>query len=181
MIQIKEQVMNDIDTENKNKEVKKKAVANADLTDTKSDMKVKDWEKICDVENEMKEKTNLGNIKFNGGKNLMNNVEVSNIRSGSEKLKVTCNIKGFDEVCDSEEEEKRKTNDCSNMGFNGEMVPSNVKVDSNTVNDENVEITSNVRGCDKVCNDEEKIMNKTNFGGNIGGGEENVINNVNLW
>ena len=23
-------------------------------------------------------------------------------------------------------------------------------------------------------------MNKTNFGGNIGGGEENVINNVNL-
>ena len=100
-------------------------------------MKVKDWEKICDVENEMKEKTNLGNIKFNGGKNLMNNVEVCNIRSGSEKLKVICNIKGFDEVCDSKEEEKRKTNDCSNISFNGKMVPSNVKVDSNTVNDEN--------------------------------------------
>ena len=110
----------------------------------------------------------------------MNNVEVGNIRSGSEKLKVTCNIKGFDEVCDSEEEEKRKTNDCSNMGFNGEMVPSNVKVHSNTVNDENVEVTRNVRICDKVCNDEEKIMSKTNFGGKIGGGEENVINNVNL-
>ena len=109
----------------------------------------------------------------------MNNVEVGNIRSGSEKLKVTCNIKGCDEVCDSEEEEK-KTNDCSNMGFNGEMVPSNFKVDSNTVNDENVEVKSNVRVCDKVCNDKEKIMNKTNFGGNIGGGEENVINNVNL-
>ena len=56
------------------------------------------------------------------GGNLMNNVEVSNIRSGSEMLEVTCNIKGFDEVCDSEEEEKRKTNDCSNIGFNGEMV-----------------------------------------------------------
>ena len=165
MIQIKERVMNDIDTENKNKDVKKKAVANADLTDTKFDMKVKDWEKICDVENEIKEKTNLGNIKFNGGKNLMNNVEVGNIRSGSEKLKVTCNIKGFDEVWDNEEEEKRKANDCSNMCFNGEMVPSNVKVDSNTVNDKNEEETSFVRGCDKVCNDEEKIMNKTNFGG----------------
>ena len=144
-------------------------------------MKVKDWEKMCEVENEVKEKTSLGNIKFNGGKNLMNNVEVGNIRSGSEKLKVTCTIKNFDEVCDSEEEKKRKTNDCSNMGFNGEMVPSNVKVDSNTVNDENVEVTLNFRGCDMVCNVEEKIMNKTNFGGNIGGGEENVINNVNLW
>ena len=110
----------------------------------------------------------------------MNNVEAGNIRSGSEKLKATYNIKGFDEVCDSEEEEKRKTNNCSNMGFNGKMVPSNVKVDSKSVNDENVEVTSNVRVCDKVCNDEEKIMNKTNFGGNIGGGEENVINNVNL-
>ena len=70
LIQIKGQVMNDIDTENKNKEVKQKAVANADLTDTKSDMKVKDWEKICEVEDEMKEKTNLGNIKFKGGKIL---------------------------------------------------------------------------------------------------------------
>ena len=180
LIQIKEQVMNDIDTENKNKKVKKKAVANADLTDTKSDMKVKDWEKICDVENEMKEKTNLDNKKFNEGKNLLNNVEAGNIGSDSEKLKVTCNIKCFDEVCDSEKEEKRKTNDCSNIGFNGEIVPNNVKVDSNTINDENVEVTSNVRVCDKVCNDEEKIMNKTNFGGNIGGGEKNVINNVNL-
>ena len=110
----------------------------------------------------------------------MNNVEVGNIRSGSEKLKVTCNIKGFDEVCDSEKEEKRKTNVCCNMGFNGEMVPSNVKVDSNKVNDENVEVTLNVRVCDKVCNDEEKIMSKTNSGGKIGGGEENVITNVNL-
>ena len=68
LIQIKEQVMNDIDTENKNKDVKKKAVAKADLIETKPDMKVKDCEKICDVENEMKEKIKLGNIKFNGGK-----------------------------------------------------------------------------------------------------------------
>ena len=107
--------MNDIHTENKNKNVKKKAVANSDLTDTKSDIKVKNFEKICDVKNEMKEETNLGNIKFNGGKNLMNNVEAGNIRCGSEILEVTCNIKGFDEVCNSEEE--KKTNDCSNIGF----------------------------------------------------------------
>ena len=120
-------------------------------------MKVRDWEKICGVENEMKEKTNLDNIKFNGGENLMNNVEAGNIRSGSEKLKVTCNIKGFDEVCDSEEEKKIKTNDCSNIGFNGEMVPNNFKLGSYPVNDENVEVTCNFRGWDKVCNDEEKI------------------------
>ena len=52
LIQIKEQVMNDIDTENKNKDVKKKAVANADLTDTKylkdtnSNISEQSWNKI---------------------------------------------------------------------------------------------------------------------------------------
>ena len=44
-------------------------------------MKVKNCGKICDEEKEMMEKTNLDNIKFNGGENLMNKMKLAIIEA----------------------------------------------------------------------------------------------------